>query len=137
MNLRGKVVPVLDLEKKFGLTRDTQDARQHIMIAESAQKMLFGIVVDHVEEVLKISNDRIKPAPEAVKNNISAEYLGGVLILGGRQDQQAAQATASKERVLLILDLQKILSDADAAELRAAQAPQSTPTNAINEGGTV
>ncbi len=126
-NLRGKVLAVLDLEKKFHLQRENEQLRQHIMIAESEQKVLFGVLVDQVKEVLKIPADSIKPTPEAVKSKISAEYLGGVILLA---DNVHADAP---ERMLLILDLQKILSDNNITELQAAQnAAQPAQTN---EGG--
>jgi purine-binding chemotaxis protein CheW len=126
-NLRGKVLPVLDLEKKFDLNRQSQNTRKHIMFAESEQKVLFGILVDRVKEVLKIPADVIAPTPQAVKSKISSEYLGGVIVLGGSEGQQS-----SEERMLLILDLQKILSDKNVGELQAVQ--NASPQATINEG---
>jgi purine-binding chemotaxis protein CheW len=123
-NLRGKVVPVLDLEKKFQLSRSTETVRQHIMIAESEQNALFGILVDQVEEIIKIPRDAIKPTPEMVKSDISAEYLGGVILLNDASDA----ATPPDERMLLILDLKKILTDTNVAELHDVTAEQ-TPIN--------
>lgn len=114
-NLRSKIVPVLDLEKKFGLRSDTQTIRRHIMIAESEQKAPFGILVDEVTEILKIAPDTIKPSPEMVATKISTEYLGGVIVLAN--DRQ----TVETERMALILDLQKILSDKNIEELQAVQ----------------
>jgi purine-binding chemotaxis protein CheW len=132
INLRGKVVPVLDLEKKFDLRRTTEGGREHIMIVESDQKLLFGIVVDYVREVLKVPHDLVKPAPQAVKHDISAEYLGGVIVLGGEHDD-----TAAEERILVVLDLQKILSDTNVGELQAAGAGAQQGADAPNnEGGT-
>jgi len=128
-NLRGKIVPVLDLEKKFALHRDTQTIHQHIMIAESGQKVLFGILVDQVKEVLKIPADAIKPPPEILQARISSEYLPGVIVLEG-DPQQGVQ-----ERILLILDLQKILSEKNVEELQAVQGGSVTPPAPINEKG--
>jgi purine-binding chemotaxis protein CheW len=135
MNLRGKVIPVLDLQKKFNIGISQPTAHQHIIVAESAQHTLFGVVVDYVEQVLKISDDKIKPVPEAVKDSISAEYIGGVIVITAEQDSQKSGDMAD-ERMLLILDLQKIISDADAAELRTVQAPQAAPAPINNEGDT-
>ena len=145
INLRGKVVPVLDLAKKFRITRQTPDTRQHIMIAENVQQVLFGILVDQVTEVLKIAPDDIKPAPEALTTNISAEYVTGVLVLGGETsnhtDQPEHDTQPDQERILLVMDLQKILSDANMQEIKAAQAganPDASDGGAppTNEGGT-
>ncbi len=131
-SLRGKIVPVLDLEKRFQLVRTTPNASQHIMVAESEQKVLFGILVDKVKEVLKIPEHTIKPPPDILKSKISAEYLPGVIVLEG-------QHPGSEERILLILDLQKILSDKNVEELQAVQ-PTSPQTmqesdNQANQGG--
>jgi purine-binding chemotaxis protein CheW len=119
MNLRGRVLPVLDLEKKFQLNREGQTVRQHIMVAESEQKVLFGILVDQVMEVLRISPDAIKPPPEIIKSKISAEYLPGVIILEDKPG--TGTATESGEHIVLILDLQKILSDKNIEELQTIQ----------------
>jgi purine-binding chemotaxis protein CheW len=130
MNLRGKVVPVLDLEKKFNLSRSSDDNRAHIMIAESDQQLLFGILVDYVREVLKVPSEAIKPAPQAIKSNIATEYLGGVIVLGNEQE-------GAEERIVVVLNLQKILSDTDVEESRAAiKHGQQTTDTPSNEGGT-
>jgi len=133
INLRGKVVPVLDLKKKFNLGHNTNGGHAHIMVAESEQKLLFGIVVDYVREVLKVPHDSVKPAPQAVKEDISAEYVGGVIVLGGEQED-----TAVEERILVVLDLQKILSDANVEELQAAEASgQQSTDKPINQEGAI
>jgi purine-binding chemotaxis protein CheW len=140
INLRGKVVPVIDLEKRFSLPRSNAARPGHIMIAESEQKLLFGIVVDYVREVLKVPHDVLKPAPEAIKSSIAAEYISGIIVLGEDDDTQAGPPAA--ERMLLVLDLQKILSDANVEELRVAQAspppiPAPAVSNATNEGDSL
>jgi purine-binding chemotaxis protein CheW len=114
INLRGKVLPVLDLEKKFQLPRETQAVHQHIMVAESEQKILFGVLVDKVKEVLRIPSDTIKPPPEIIKSKISAEYLQGVIIVEDKLQD-------TNDNIILILDLQKILSDRNIEELPVAQ----------------
>ncbi|HSX33785.1 MAG TPA: chemotaxis protein CheW [Candidatus Saccharimonadales bacterium] len=117
INLRGKVVPVLDLETKFRLAHSAAANRQHIMVAENNQNTLLGVLVDQVSEVLKVPESAIRPAPEAVTSKISAEYVLGVIILGDNpQDQPAPDA-----RMLLILDLQKILTSQNIEELHAIQ----------------
>jgi purine-binding chemotaxis protein CheW len=113
-NLRGKILPVLDLEKKFQLNNGTAGSREHIMVAESQQNIQFGILVDKVKEVLKIPSDAIQPAPEMIKAKIAAEYLPGVIILGSND------ANAQVVRMLLILDMQKILSDKNIEQLHEA-----------------
>lgn len=135
-SLRGKIIPVLDLEKKFQLPRTTPAAGQHILIGESEQKVLFGILVDQVREVLKVPASVIKPPPEILTSKISAEYLPGVIVL-----EDTEQSTPG--RMLLILDVQRILSNKNVEELQAVQShPVAagevlTPTNQGNQGEQV
>ncbi|HZE87141.1 MAG TPA: chemotaxis protein CheW [Methylomirabilota bacterium] len=122
INLRGKIVPVLDLEKGFHLQRVTKIAPQHIIITENEKKVLFGVQVDRVTEVLKVSEDQIKPAPKLVTTKIAADYIKGVVVLG------EAKESESSARILLLLDLQKMLGDNIANQVAAVSQ---------NEGGTI
>lgn len=117
-NLRGKVLPVLDLEKKFKLAT-AGEIHKHIMIAESEQKVQFGILVDQVTEVIKIPTSSIQPSPEAIKAKIGAEYLPGVIILENKKEEA---------RMLLILDISKILSEKHIEQLRTPAQTAKTPT---------
>ena len=127
-NLRGKILPVLDLQKKFHLSHTASAIRQHIMVAESEQKVQFGILVDQVKQVLKVPSDTIQPPPEMLKAKIDAAYLPGVIIL------ESAQKEPEKARMLLILDMQKILSDKTIEQLHAlAQAVAPSPKEPINK----
>lgn len=110
-NLRGKILPVLDLEKRFQLSRAAGGAREHIMVAESEQKVQFGILVDKVKEVLKVPSRIIQPPPEMLKAKIGNEYLPGVIILGNESDK------TEETRMLLILDMHKILSEKNIEQL--------------------
>ncbi len=105
-NLRGKIIPVLDLEKYFNLSRKTKNGPQRILVVEGELNNLFGILVDQVDEVLKINQDQIKPAPKVVTNKISTDFVKGVIVL-----QQP------KDRILLILDLKKILNEKETQNL--------------------
>jgi purine-binding chemotaxis protein CheW len=115
INLRGKVVPVLDLEKKFNLARENPTPSQHILIAEGDEGLIFGILVDRVSEVLKIPQTSIKPAPSTLAGKISADFLKGVV----------ASNLESKERIMLILDLKKILSHRETESIKLKQNEQS------------
>ena len=99
INLRGKIVPVLDLEKKFNLVREVNTTAQHIMIAEGVNNTMLGILVDRVSEVLKVSPDSIKPTPQVINSKISPDFVKGVIVL------------EQPERLLVLLDLQKILTE--------------------------
>jgi purine-binding chemotaxis protein CheW len=122
-NLRGKILPVLDLEKKFKLSGLAGRMRRHIMIAESEPKVQFGILVDQVKEVLKVPSTSIQTPPEMLKAKIDAEYLPGVIVL------EAADGKADKARMLLILDMPKVLSNKTIEQLHALAQTAQIPTS--------
>jgi purine-binding chemotaxis protein CheW len=127
-NLRGKILPVLDLQRKFQLSPTASGTRAHIMVAESEQKIQFGILVDQVKEVLKVRSNSVQPPPEMLKAKIDAAYLPGVIIL------ESANKDPEKARMVLILDMQKILSDKNIEQLHAlAQTAKSTAKEPINK----
>ena len=94
INLRGNVIPVIDLRKRFGLpeVENTKDTR--IIVVEIGDTVV-GIVVDGVSEVLRIKESLIDPPPKMIAG-IGREYLKGIGRLG--------------ERLLILLDLDKVLT---------------------------
>lgn len=94
INLRGRVIPVLDLRKRFNLPtrQDTKDTR--IVVVEVPPHTV-GMIVDAVDEVLRITEDRVEP-PSPFIASIDTEYLRGVGKLEGK--------------LLILLDLSKVLS---------------------------
>lgn len=76
LNLRGDIIPVMDLRIKFNLpqTEDTEDSRIIIVYTEEAS---FGIIVDKVEEVLQLKDDSIENITN-FSNDLSMDYLLGV-----------------------------------------------------------
>ncbi|SRR5258708_28487151 len=103
MNLRGKIIPILDLEKRFNLMVENKGVPEHIIVTEDSKGTPFGIQVDKVAEVLKIPQNSIQPSPKMITNKISAEYLKGVAVI----------KRGVSERVLLIIDLEKLLTAED------------------------
>jgi purine-binding chemotaxis protein CheW len=96
-NLRGKIVPILDLRKKLGMPASplTKDAR--IMVV-NIENVVIGMIVDGVKEVLKIENQKIDPPPPLVLSS-DADYIQGVVNLD--------------ERLILLLNVQKIATRED------------------------
>lgn len=96
INLRGKIIPVMDLRAKFGMEEQEYDVRTCIIVAEvtmhGTQKLL-GVVVDTVSEVVTIASDQIEPPPEYGTNAEHNSILGIGKI---------------KERVIIILDIDEI-----------------------------
>jgi purine-binding chemotaxis protein CheW len=110
INLRGKIVPIFDIEKWFKLERENKSLSEHIMVTEDGRGNSFGMQVDKVTEVLKIPQSSIQPSPKMITNKIAPEYLKGVAVIKNE----------TSERVLLILDLQKILTAEDLSGIQSA-----------------
>ena len=96
INLRGKIIPVMDLRTKFSMEPKEYDDRTCIIVAEviikGAQKLL-GVVVDAVSEVVTIADDQIEPPP---KYGMSVEH-NSILGIG-----------KLKDRVVIIIDIDEI-----------------------------
>ena len=103
INLRSMVIPVIDMRKLFNLAESEQTDESRIMVVQAKGKTI-GIMVDSVSEVLRINKDQIAPPPPTVAS-LGREYLTGLV----RLDKQ----------LLILLDIDKILSH-DAAEALAA-----------------
>jgi len=81
VNLRGKIIPVLDLRVRFGMGKTTSEDNRIIVI--EVQNEVCGVVVDAVNEVLRIPCDNIEPAPDMVAG-INKDYLEGIAKVDGR-----------------------------------------------------
>ena len=95
INLRGKVIPIISLRKRFYLDAADNDNRTRIMVMDMANE-LTGFIVDSVAEVIHITSDEIQPAPPVVSGGVDQKYLSGVI---NRED-----------RLLVLLDLELLLS---------------------------
>ena len=98
INLRGKVIPVISLRKRFSLVEAEIDCRTRIMVMDLISE-LTGFIVDSVAEVIRISAGEIQPAPPVITGNIDQEYLSGVV---NRED-----------RLLVLLNLERLFSHED------------------------
>jgi len=94
INLRGKVIPIIDLRKRFGLQSKEHDKNTRIIVIEISE-MIMGFVVDSVSEVLRIPSDTVEPPPPVVAG-VESEYISGV----GKLD----------DSLLILLDLNRLLS---------------------------
>ena len=95
INLRGKVIPIISMRKKFSLNEVEYDKQTRIMVMDVAGE-LMGFIVDAVSEVIRISGVEIQPSPAVVASGIEQECIAGVI-------NQA-------ERLLVLLDLEKMFS---------------------------
>ena len=93
INLRGKVIPIVDIKKRFHLQSETREEDMRIVILEIAGRTV-GIIVDAVKEVLRLPSDAVEPAPD-LASGIDEEYIRGV----GKLDN----------RLLILLDIDRLL----------------------------
>jgi purine-binding chemotaxis protein CheW len=97
INLRGKIIPVMDLRKRFGLPVSANTEQTRIVVVEVHGRMI-GFLVDRVREVLSIESTIVDPAPRMVCS-IDSQFIAGVGKL--------------RDRLLILLDLQKLFANAD------------------------
>lgn len=81
VNLRGKIIPVLDLRLRFGMEKNVSQDNRIIVI--EVQNEACGVIVDAVNEVLKVAKEEIEVAPDMVAG-INKDYLEGVAKVQGR-----------------------------------------------------
>ncbi|MGA3057744.1 MAG: chemotaxis protein CheW [Candidatus Limnocylindrales bacterium] len=82
INLRGRIIPVVDLRGRFGMPEAEPTKETRIVVAESSSTTV-GLIVDSVSEVLLVSADAVEPTP-GVAAGADAQYLRGIAKLGGR-----------------------------------------------------
>ncbi|MBC3862130.1 chemotaxis protein CheW [Undibacterium jejuense] len=97
MNLRGVIVPIIDLRMKFALGVADYDQFTVVVILNISGQTI-GIVVDSVSDVITLTQDQIKPTPE-IGSTIEADFLIGLAPL--------------EERMLILMDIQKLMSSDD------------------------
>jgi purine-binding chemotaxis protein CheW len=102
INLRGKVIPAVDLRLRFGLEERGYDDRTCIVIV-SINESTIGLIVDIVSEVHEIGKNDIEPPPSFKNASGKEQYISGLAKKG--------------EEVKIILDVQKIISNEDKAIL--------------------
>ena len=103
INLRGKVIPVVDLRLKFGMQAKEDTQRTCIIVvhlARAAQEMIMGIIVDEVSEVLDIEKDQIEPPP-SFGADIRTDFILGM----GKVNQ----------KVVTMLDIDRVLTEREIA----------------------
>src|SRR5471030_2932092 len=102
-NLRGVIVPILDLRIKFDQSDVLYDDNTVVIVLNLYQRVV-GIVVDGVSDVLSLTADQIRPAPEFAVT-LATEYLTGLGSLG--------------ERMLILVDIERLLSSEEMALLES------------------
>lgn len=78
INLRGKVIPIISMRKRFGLMEIEKNNQTRVIIMDVAGELL-GFTVDAVSEVIRVSASEIQPAPTVASGGIGQEYIEGVI----------------------------------------------------------
>jgi purine-binding chemotaxis protein CheW len=97
INLRGKVIPVVDLRRRFGLPTAEHTRASRIVVVEIGDQVV-GVVVDGVSEVLRVNGATVEP-PSPVVAGIDSEYIHAIAKLD--------------DRLVILLDLDRVLAQAD------------------------
>jgi purine-binding chemotaxis protein CheW len=121
INLRGGVVPVVDMRLKFGMERTEQTVNTCIIITEVVlgdEEVVLGALADSVQEVFELGSGEIEPAP-TIGTHLRTEFLKGM----GKRG----------EEFVLILDIDRVFS---AGELEAVQATQEQISDETGKAGT-
>ncbi|MBI5146121.1 MAG: purine-binding chemotaxis protein CheW [Thaumarchaeota archaeon] len=105
INLRGHIIPVIDVKEKLGLDSvSTNSSKQRILVAE-VNNSLTGLLVDEVDQVMRIQTKDIEPAPQGALE--SHNYVKGI--------------AKSDEKLIVLLDVAKLLDDSSFAITEAIQ----------------
>lgn len=106
-NLRGNVLPVIDLRKRFGLSLQEADKHTRIMVV-SVDQTEVGMIVDGVSEVLTVPEQAVEPAP-SITTTVDSTFIAGIAKLG---------TSEGNYRLVILLDLGKIFSLQEQASLK-------------------
>lgn len=106
INLRGDIIPIVNLKKRFNIAEKESDAETRIIIHKIADKDI-GFIVDEASQVVKIDDTEIEVAPDIIKGR-EREYIDGVGKIG--------------DSIVILLDLEKILNEEEMNKLASLDA---------------
>ncbi len=113
INLRGSVVPVVDMRLKFGMPKTEKTINTCIIIVEiktGEENVLMGALADSVQEVIELAPENIEPAPR-IGSGIKVDFIKGM----GKRD----------EKFLIILDIDRVLSEEELTDVSAGLEPSA------------
>ncbi len=103
MNLRGRVIPVIDLRRRFGETRIEPSKKNRILVV-NVNSHAVGLMVDSASEVLKVNEAQIEPPPLSLGNE-GGNYVTGV--------------AKYQDRLIILVDLEKVLQPGELRRLNS------------------
>ena len=111
INLRGHVIPIVDLRQRFSLPASDETEDHRIIVVNVSDKMI-GILVDSVNQVTRVTADQIEPPPTSV-SGIDHEFITGLVKFDGR--------------LVILLDIERLLTPAEGEAL--AEVTQRQPAS--------
>jgi purine-binding chemotaxis protein CheW len=108
INLRGQILPIVDLRKRFGLAPQERTDDTCIIVVELGNGVSIGLIVDAVREVEYLPADSITPPPSLVAGSIGAEYIKGI--------------SNHQDKMMIHIDLRRVFSKGEMSALEGAAA---------------
>lgn len=115
INLRGRIVPVADLRKRFGERQIVASKKNRILITE-VEKRTVGVIVDATSEVIKLHEGQVEPPPVELVQNTESTYVTAIARVN--------------ERLIILVDLKKILGAGELKRLGEVSEGQLAPVGA-------
>ncbi len=98
INLRGKVIPIVDLRRRFDLEVSSHSEQTRIVVVNTESGTTFGVVVDAVSEVVRVDANQVEPPPTGLAG-LDRSYIRGLL--------------KQEERIMILLNMESVLSHDD------------------------
>jgi purine-binding chemotaxis protein CheW len=111
-NLRGKVLPVIDLRRRFGFASEEVNKNSRIIVV-SVDQIEVGMIVDEVSEVVTIPAGAVEPAP-AIATTVDSAFIRGIAKLGSN-----SASMQQAERLVILLDLNRVLTNNEQLSLQS------------------
>lgn len=121
INLRGQIIPIIDLRLKFEMESIDYSDRTCIIVVEvlyDEEIMLMGVVVDRIQEVINIPEDKITEVPY-INSKIKSEYIRGIAETG--------------DSIKIILDIMKVLTEEEFVLMKSIDKRSNKKTNENKE----
>lgn len=104
INLRGAIIPIIDLHQRFFNTKRERATNSARIIVLSLDQLQYGVIVDSVTQILRVDQERIVPPPELLKALTGAQFVESL-------------ATLDEEEILVILNPENLLKAEEKAQL--------------------
>lgn len=106
INLRGQIIPIVDLRKRFCVEAAAATEETRIIVVELGNGMVIGLIVDAVREVERIPTDSILPPPSLVAGSIGSEYIKGI--------------SNHEDKMIVHIDMRKVFNSTEMSALESA-----------------